>query len=282
LATIGQVLQRHELIGNLVGRELRARYKQSVLGMTWSVVTPLINTLLFTFVFNRVAAIPEPRNAAGQAIPYALFVYVGTMFWNFFAAGLSSGTDSMTSNLQLLTKVYFPREIFTLSAIAARVADLGFSFIVFVLLMASFGLTRHLIFSWTMVFAPFILLIQMVLMLGLSFLLATVNLFYRDVRFIIGLVLQVWVFLTPVNYPLSKFLSSTHHHAALTWVYLHLNPMTPLMLAYQHLILNMDTPGITLLSLWGLVAGSAALSVLVLLLGYSVFVKYEGAFAEAI
>lgn len=280
MATVAQVWQQHELIGNLVGREIRARYKQSMLGVMWSVVTPLINTILFTFVFNRVASIPSPHNAAGQTIPYALFVYIGTMFWSFFSAGLASGTDSMTSNLQLLTKVYFPREVFTLSAIAARAADFGFSFIVFLALMIGYGVHNHLVLSWDIFLTPVIMLIQLMLMLGLSFLLATANLFYRDVRFVIGLILQIWMFLTPVSYPITKFLSGSHHHPLMVWIYLHLNPMTSLILAYQRCILNMAVP--PSIAVWPMVAVSAVIAVVMLVVGYSVFAKYEGMFAEAV
>jgi lipopolysaccharide transport system permease protein len=280
LSTVAQVWQQHELIGNLVGREIRARYKQSMLGVLWSVITPLINTLLFTFVFNRIAGVQSPHNVAGQAVPYALFVYVGTMFWSFFSSGLTSGTDSMTANMALLTKVYFPREVFTLAAITARAADFGFSFIVFVGLMVTYGISQHLALTWEILLAPIILLIQLVLMLGLSFLLATVNLFYRDVRFVIGLILQIWMFLTPVNYPLARFLSGSHKNHVLVWVFLHMNPMTPLMLAYQRCILNIPVP--PTFDLWAMVAGSAIFSLIVLFFGYSVFAKYEGMFAEAI
>ena len=137
LATIGQVWQQHELIGNLVGREVRARYKQSVLGIAWSVITPLISSLLTTFLFSFVAGIHPGKTSSGQAVPYQMFAYVGAMFWGFFNACISSGADSMTGNLQLLTKVYFPREIFTLSAIANRIVDFAFSLVTFVVLAAS-------------------------------------------------------------------------------------------------------------------------------------------------
>ncbi len=280
MATVAQVWQQHELIGNLVGREIRARYKQSVLGVAWSILTPLINTFLSTFLFSIVAGLHADKTASGHVPPYPLFVYAGTMFWGLFAACIASGTDSLTGNIQLLTKVYFPREVFTLAAIAGRAVDFAFSLVPLVVLVVFYGVTQHTGLAWTTVFVPLVLLIQLVLTLGLSFLLATLNLFYRDVRFVIGLVIQIWMYLTPIMYPLSKVLSQAHRHPLLVFLYMHLNPMTPLMLAYQHLMLNIPLPpGV---NLGPMLASSALVSVALLLAGYGVFAKYEGQFAEAV
>ena len=270
---------RHELIGNLVGREVRSRYKQSVLGVAWSVITPLISSLLTTFLFSYIARIQPDKTATGHVVPYQMFAFVGAMFWGFFASCISSGADSMTGNLQLLTKVYFPREIFTLSAIANRLVDFGFSLITFAFLIVYYMTTQHFAIAWTTVLVPLVLVIQLILTLGLSFLLATANLFYRDVRFVLGLALQIWMFLTPVQYPVSRVLHHAAHQPVLVWAYLHLNPMTPLVLTYQHLVLGQDIPGVNLGSL---LLGSLVFSLLILVLGYSVFRKYEGMFAEAI
>ena len=278
MATIVEVFQRHELIGNLVGREVRARYKQSVLGVAWSVITPLISSLLTTFIFSFVAGIHPDKTSSGQAVPYQMFAYVGAMFWGFFTACITSGADSMTSNLQLLTKVYFPREIFTLSAIANRIVDFAFSLVTFVVLVVFYASTQHFVISWMTLLVPLVLVVQLVLTLGLSFLLATMNLFYRDVRFVLGLVMQIWMFLTPVQYPLSKVTGHTHDHPLLVYLYLHLNPMTPLVLLYQHLVLNQSLPP----GLPEMFLGTIFFSLVMLMFGYSVFKKYEGMFAESV
>ena len=278
MATIGQVWQQHELIGNLVGREVRARYKQSVLGVAWSVITPLISSLLTTFLFSFVAGIHPDKTSSGQAVPYQMFAYVGAMFWGFFTACITSGADSMTGNLQLLTKVYFPREIFTLSAIANRLVDFAFSLVTFIFLVFYYADTQHFLISWATVLVPLVLIVQLVLTLGLSFLLATMNLFYRDVRFVLGLVMQIWMFLTPVQYPLSKVTQHRRQHPLLVYLYLHLNPMTPLVLMYQHLILNQPLPA----GMPGMFAGTILFSLVMLAFGYSVFNKYEGMFAESV
>ena len=108
MATIAQVWQRHELIGNLVGREVRSRYKQSVLGVAWSFITPLISSLLTTFLFSFVAGIHPDKTSSGQAVPYQMFAYVGAMFWGFFNACISSGADSMTGNIAAADQGVFP------------------------------------------------------------------------------------------------------------------------------------------------------------------------------
>ena len=125
---------------------------------------------------------------------------------------------------------------------------------------------------------PLVLIVQLVLTLGLSFLLATMNLFYRDVRFVLGLVMQIWMFLTPVQYPLSKVTHHAAQHPLLVYLYLHLNPMTPLILMYQHLILNQPLPA----GLPGMFLGTILFSLAMLVVGYSVFHKYEGMFAESV
>ncbi len=280
MATIAQVFEQHELIGNLVGRELRARYKQATLGVLWSVIMPLANTLLFTFVFNKIAGLHAPPDASGRPIPYLLYVNTGTIFWAFFASGVSSGAESLTSNGGLLTKVYFPREVFPLTTLAARAADAGFSLLLFVGIALCYGLTGHFHLTWSVLLVPFVLVIQFCLMLGLALLLSTVNLFNRDVRFVLPLFIQVWAFMTPVSYPLTRFISGTAKHPLVTWLYLHLNPMTPLVLAYQKLILNEQLPpGLDLLPM---VAASAAVSAVILMVGYAVFIRYEESFAEAV
>lgn len=279
MSTFAQVWERHELIGNLVGREVRSRYKQSVLGVAWSVITPLISSLLTTFLFSFIARIPTDKTNTGHVVPYQMFAFVGAMFWGFFASCITSGADSMTGNLQLLTKVYFPREIFTLSSIANRLVDFGFSLITFVFLIVYYMTTQHFVIAWTTLFVPLVLVIQLILTLGLSFLLATLNLFYRDVRFVLGLALQIWMFLTPVQYPVTQVLSHASREPLLVWAYLHLNPMTPLVLTYQHLVLGQDIPGI---HLGGMLFGSFLFSLAMLALGYQTFKKYEGMFAEVI
>ena len=278
MATIAQVWQRHELIGNLVGREVRARYKQSVLGVVWSFITPLISSLLTTFLFSFVAGIHPDKTSSGQAVPYQLFAYVGAMFWGFFSACVTSGADSMTGNTGLLTKVYFPREIFTISAIANRIVDFGFGLVTFLFLLFYYGDTQHFHIPWTALLVPLVLLLQLVLTLGLAFLLATLNLFYRDVRFILGLAMQIWMMLTPVQYPISKVLHHRADHPLLVYLYLHLNPMTPIVLMYQHLVLGQPLPA----GMGEMFVSAILLSLAALAFGYSVFRKYEGMFAESV
>jgi lipopolysaccharide transport system permease protein len=250
------------------GREVRARYKQSVLGVAWSMLTPLVSSLLSSFLFATVAGISAGNTASGHPIPYQFFAYIGSMFWGFFSSCITSGADSMTSNLQLLTKVYFPREIFTLSSIANRIVDFGFSLITFVFLIFFYAVKSHFMISWMTLLVPLVLVIQLILTLGLSFLLATLNLFYRDVRFVLG------------QYPVEKVLRHAAQHPLLVYLYLHLNPMTPLILAYQHLVL--DKPYPVGADMGGMLVSALLCSLVFLVFGYNVFKKYEGMFAEAV
>ena len=148
----------------------------------------------------------------------------------------------------------------------------------FLVLVFYYVSTQHFHIPWTIVLVPLVLIVQLVLTLGLAFLLATMNLFYRDVRFVLGLAMQIWMFLTPVQYPLSKVLHHAAQHPLLVYLYLHLNPMTPLVLMYQHLVLNQPLPA----GMPGMFAWSVLFSVAMLVFGYSVFRKNEGMFAESV
>ena len=255
-----KTLYRHrELVFSLIFRDIRSRYKQSLLGIAWAVLQPLAMTIIYTIVFSHIAKIDT------GGIPYPIFSYVAMLFWNYFGQGIISGTECLTSNFNLITKIYFPREVFPIAAVLGKTVDLALGMIVLVPLFIYYDI--HL--TWTVLMVIPALLIETCLLLGVTFMFSSINLFYRDVRHIMPLLTQAWMYLTPIIYPLSlvpkRFLS----------LYM-MNPMSVLMDTYRRAVLTGQMPD------WGYLGLSAAFSVVILILGYRTFKKLEPAFAETI
>ncbi|MCG2712870.1 MAG: ABC transporter permease [Candidatus Omnitrophica bacterium] len=254
-----EIIQYRELLYSLSLKDLKIRYKQTFLGLAWAVFSPVSMMLIFTFIFNRMARIPT------GAIPYSIFVYCGLVPWTFFSASLTGAVVILVNNSNLVTKVYFPREVFPLSVIISKFVDFAVASLVLAGMMIFYGIP----FRATMFLVPFILLIQLMLMIGLSFFLAMGNLFYRDVKYIFEVVILLWMFATSVIYPINT--SST-----MLYNILMLNPMTPIINAYRDLILNgvLPEPGPLLFA--------AIISLLVFAAGTLSFHRAEYLFAENI
>jgi len=229
-----ELVRYRQLLGCLVWRDLRVRYKQSVLGMAWAVLLPLSMMAIFTFVFTRAVNIMD-----GLAInmPYPIFAYIGLVPWTFFATSLNQAVNSIVKNQNLVTKVYFPREVFPLASIGSAFADFMIAASVLVGLIAFFHYTTDWTFRATpaLLFLPVVLSVQLLLTCGLALLLAMANLFYRDVRQMIGALLQLWMFLTCVVYPIPD-------NGGWASTLALLNPMTPIIQAYRDCIISGKLP----------------------------------------
>lgn len=229
-----ELLAYRHLLWSLAGRELRVRYKQSVLGIGWAVLIPLSTALIFAFVFTRAVNVVD---RLGIDMPYVLFAYIGLVPWTFFAASLNGCVNSLVANRSLVTKVYFPREVFPLSSVASALIDCGLAWIVLLGLTAYF----HFFTGWTyepsatLLFVPLILIVQIVLTAGVGMLLAMANLFFRDVRQIFSVAINLWMFLTCVVYPLPADASRLGRLVAL-------NPMTPIIEGYRNAIIHGQSP----------------------------------------
>lgn len=255
---VGAIWARRELIATLALRDVRARYQQSILGAYWTVLNPLATTAVFTIVFSIIAQVPVGTT------PYVVFVLCGLVPWSFFANALTNATGSLVGMAGLLTKVAFPREILPLAAIVARLVDVAVSFVVLLIVM----LWYHQPLYWTLALVPLIVLVEVTFLLGLSLLLAAANLFYRDVGQLLGVALSLWIFLTPVVYPVGQV--PVHLRRAIE-----LNPMTPIVSSFRDLVIDGRLPS------FGPLLMSAITSVAILILGYLVFKKLEPLFAEA-
>jgi lipopolysaccharide transport system permease protein len=183
-----------ELLYFLAWRDIKVRYKQTVLGVAWAILQPLMMMIVFSVLFGRVAGLPS------DGVPYPLFVYVGVLVWTFFATAITSSGNSLVGSANLITKVYFPRMIIPSAAVCAAVIDLLFAFLLLVPLMAYYRTA----ISWRVAMLVPLLGLLMLLALGVGMWMSALNVKYRDVRFAMPFLTQIWFFLSPVIYPLSR------------------------------------------------------------------------------
>ncbi len=240
-------------------RDLKVRYKQSLLGVAWAVLQPLSAVLILTLIFSVFVRIPT------DDIPYPLFSYAALLPWTFFANAVTTASNSMINNPGLISKIYFPREIMPLAAILSALVDYAIAALVFVGMMlvyrAQVGPSLFLL--------PVLLLVQVTFTLGVALLASAANVFYRDIKFILPLALQLWMYATPVIYPLSTVPSS------LRPFYL-LNPLAALIDAYRRITIQAQWPD------WPYLTIALAVSGLTLVMAYVVFKRLEGDFADVI
>ncbi|MCH7526876.1 MAG: ABC transporter permease [Planctomycetes bacterium] len=265
---VREVWQYRHLLGSLTARELRVRYKQSWLGIGWAVCVPLSMMLIFTFVFTRAVKVVD---AMGLDMPYALFAYTGLVPWMFFAAGLNGCVNSLTGNRNLVTKVYFPREVFPLSCVGSALVDFLVASAVLIGLIAYFHMTSDWTFTLhaSVLFVPVIVLVQILFMVGVGMVLAMANLFYRDVRQLFALVIQLWMFATNVVYPLPNDGSWAGRLVAV-------NPMAPIISAYRDCVVRGHLPDA---SSFGY---AVIMALIVFVVGWTLFHRAEFRFAECI
>jgi ABC-type polysaccharide/polyol phosphate export permease len=259
---VGEMLREQydyrELLYQMTRRDLLLRYKQTVMGFGWAVFMPVINTILFSVVFMRVAPI-------NVGVPYPVFAYLGLLAWNFFASSLRFSVNSLTANINLVAKVYFPREIFPFSAVIVSAVDFAVGAILLVAMMAYY----HVVPTSAILFLPVVVVVQIILTTAVALLLAMANLFYRDVKYLFEVVITVWMFATSVLYPVDRV---TGWAGAL----LRLNPMTPIIDAYRSMLLRGELPPMIPM------AETAAVSVALLAGVWLLFHRSEFQFAEYI
>ena len=248
-----------ELLINWTLRMIKVRYKQSLLGMAWAILQPLSLTMIFTVVFTFFARIPT------EGIPYPIFAYAALVPWTFFANALSFAVPSLVSNMDLLTKIYFPREIFPLASILASCFDFMVASVIFVGMMFYYSVSPNHLF----LLVPLIFAVQTALTVRIALFASAINVFYRDIRFVIPLAMQLWMYASPVIYPVSAVPEK--------WRPLYLlNPMAPIIDSYRRVILQGQMPN------WHYLGLAALISVVLLISAYQYFKRVEMEFADII
>ncbi len=258
-ASLRELWRARELVFSLAERDLRARYKQAVLGFSWAVVTPLLLMVAFSLVFPRVAKIDT------GGVPYPLFSYLGLVPWAFFSTSVSQGGTNIINNAGLLNKVYCPREVFPIASVAVAAVDGLIATLVLGVLFMVFSFMPQPESWWV----PVLLAVQLVFTLGVAMALSAVMVYVRDIRHLLPIALQLGLFATPVAFSLDQMVP-----AGLQPVYVALNPLGGVIDGYRQTVLYGQAPDLQLLSI-------AAISATVLFLAaYALFKRLETGFAD--
>jgi len=242
----------------LVKRDIKARYKQTVLGAAWAIIQPVVTMVVFTVVFGGLARIPS------DGYPYAIFTYAALLPWTFFANTITSSANSLVNDANLISKVYFPRLIIPMSAVGTGLMDMMISTAVLLILMFYFDI------SWTLnlLAVPLLLLAVIFTALGVGVLISALTVAYRDFRYVVPFGVQIWMYASPVVYPTSLVPEKWQ------WLVL-MNPMTGLIDAFRSAFLGraFDLHAITI---------SFAVSIVIFLIGVAYFEKVERHFADIV
>jgi lipopolysaccharide transport system permease protein len=248
-----------ELLYFLAWRDVKIRYKQTVLGFAWAIIQPLFMMIVFSLFFGQLAGVPS------EGIPYPLFSYAAVLPWTLFAEGLTRSSNSLVQEANLLQKVYFPRLIMPLSGIVSPLVDFAIAFVVL------FGLMFYYAYypGVTMLWLPLFLILQLMLALGVGLWLSAINVEYRDIRYVIPFLVQIWLFASPVVY------STTFVPERFQTAYSVLNPMAGIIEGYRWAILGTEPPSY-------LLAASAAITIVILFSGAFYFRRRERTFADVV
>jgi lipopolysaccharide transport system permease protein len=253
-----ELWQYRELVGFLALRDLKVRYKQAVFGVGWALLPPLAGMVVFTLVFRRLVRVPS------DGIPYPLFAYVSLSAWTYLSGGVTKATQSLVNNSALVTKVYFPRLVAPIAAVLPGLLDFVLSLLVLGLLIPAYGVDM----TWAALTVPLWFIGFVVVALGVGLWLGTLNVHYRDVNQAITLLVQLWLFISPVAYPTSRVPSE--------WAYVYaLNPVVGVIEGFRWSILGTPWYG-------SIVAISLSVALLLLCSGLIYFQRAERRFADVI
>lgn len=255
---LGELWEYRELLFFIAWRDIKVRYKQTVLGAAWAIIQPFMTMVVFTVFFGRLGKIPS------DGIPYPIFSYAALVPWTFFANGLTQSANSLVGSSNLITKVYFPRLVIPIAAILTGLLDFVFAFLVLILMMLCFGIPPTAAMFWL----PFFLILAFVTALGAGLWLSALNVEFRDVKYVIPFLIQLWLFATPIAYP-SSLLSEP-------WKSVYgINPMVGVVEGFRWTLLGSQAPGPVL-------AVSTSVAFLMLFSGLFYFRRMEKTFADVI
>ncbi len=256
---LGTVWRYRELLYFLVWREIKVRYKQAAIGIGWTIIQPVIAALLFTVIFGMFARLPS------DGVPYAVFAFTGLLPWTYFAAAIQRGGLGLVDDADLITKIYFPRLIIPVAMVTAPMVDFLLSFLVLLALFPWYGIAP----TWNIVFLPLFMLIAMLLALAIALWLGPINVRFRDVKHTLPFLVQIWMYASPVVYPVSMIPER--------WKFLYsLNPMVGVIEGFRWALLGAEQPYFAAM-------GLSVLFVTIALLGGIVyFKKMERFFADVI
>lgn len=256
---LSELWDYRELLYFLVWRDIKVRYRQTLLGASWAVIQPFMTMVVFSVFFGGLAKIPS------DGIPYPIFAFAALVPWTAFANGLNQSSNSLVGNAHLITKVYFPRLIVPLASVFSSIVDFLVAFVVLIGLMLFYGIVPTLNVLWL----PLFLLLALVTALGVGLWLSALNVEYRDVRYLLGFVTQIWLFATPIAYPSSMLPEP--------WRTVYgLNPMAGVVEGFRWALLGTNSaPG-------PIIAVSTTVAALILVSGAFYFRRMEKTFADIV
>jgi len=256
---LGELWKYRELLYFITWRDVKVRYKQAVLGIAWAIIQPLMTMVIFSLIFGQLAKLPS------EGLPYPVFIYCGLLPWQLFAGALQKGGTSLVGNAHLITKVYFPRLIIPLSAVAGGLVDFAISFVVLFGLMIYFGIAP----SWSILLLPLFVLFTVLTALAVGLWVSALNVHYRDVQHIIPFMVQAWMFISPVAYSVELIPEGL-------WRILYgINPLTGVIQGFRWALLGGHPPD-------ELMAVSIIVVGVLLLSGLFYFKRMEKTFADVV
>jgi ABC-2 type transport system permease protein len=258
---IKEIFQWRELIFNLALRDLKAKYRQATGGFGWMLVRPLVQMLIFYFIFRVVFKVKIEK--------YPLFLLSGLFSWSFLHSSLDGAANSIIINANLVKKAYFPREVLPISVVLGNLANFLFSLIILFL----FSLFLKVRLSYAIIWLPIVILTQMILTAGIAFLVSSLNVCFREIQFIMETLILVWFYATPIVYSLDMVKMALPINLAKLYL---LNPITGVISSYQNIFVYGLSPDL------GLLLNSLFVSLACLILGFSIFHHYEGIFVDII
>lgn len=251
-----EIFQYREMIANLVHKDLRGKYKGSILGFLWTFINPLLQLLVYTLVFSVILRAGIDK--------YYLFLFVALIPWMFFANCISGGSAVILNEQNLVTKIYFPREVLPIAYVTSGFMNMLYSFIVVIAVSVIFGGNVNVL-AWA--YLPLIMVIEYIFALGCTFVLSALTVYFRDLQYIMGIISMAWQFLTPVMYPQDMVPDEI-------LPFFLLNPMTSIITAYRDVLYSGVFPDLKTLVM------PFVISVAVLVLGFALFHKLQRNFAE--
>ncbi len=251
-----ELVHYREMMVSLIRRELRGKYKASVLGFLWTFLNPLFQIFIYTIVFSFILQSGIEH--------FSIFLFIGLIPWNFFSVSISSGASCVVNQENLIKKIYFPRIILPISYVTSMFINMLLTFIVIfaVLFLSDYGINVIAV-----CFLPAVMIIEYLLALGICMIVSAITVYFRDLEYILGIINMAWMYLTPILYTIDRIPENVR-------VFFNLNPMVPIILAYQQILYYKELPDM------GTLLHAGTIGIVILIIGIFVFNRMQKKFVE--
>ena len=252
---VKELYDYREMLSNLVKKDLKVRYKGSVLGFLWTFLNPLLQLIVYTIVFSTIMKVNIDK--------FYIYLFIGLIPWLFFATCIQAGSTSILMNKDLIKKIYFPRIILPISTVNSAFMNMFYSMIIVLLTILVIGIG----FSKYLLLLPLVMITQYILVLGMTFIFSSLNVYFRDLEYILNIIVMIWFYLTPIVYKIEMIPENFRF-----WFYL--NPMTGIINFYRDILYYKRMPS------FNSFGGILIYGIIMIIIGYFVFEKLQKNFAE--